>query len=204
MPYVTLTEKLEKLEKLGKKKIILPKDVLYKLSKSISLVFSLDLEKLPEENRSDEYILANTQSFFCELSRDAQGQLKKTFFLTLKGIKKQRIYLDNLDLFNPHRVELKWRKHFNEMKAGDILVAALPEIYLAKDIHDVFLAGITNIQWEHVLEEGECVTLLEKQRLDDLLIVKVFHKNQIYWAFGTLLRMAAFVDGSETSDHHFI
>lgn len=172
----------------------------------MSLLYATDVSFLPSENKNDDFILKNIHSFFLELSEDKSGNLCKNFYFTLKGSKRKKvqIFLDDLDLFNTDRTEMLWRKNFHEIKAGDAVVCAHPEVFLLKNFNEILVGGFQNADWDIVLPEGSYVTVLEKAKIEDFYFVKVLHQASVFWAFGALYRAEPFELQQAKTDHHFI
>lgn len=205
MAYITFDDKIKQLYGRGKRKINLPLEILHKISNNLSLVYSTDISSLPEEDRNDDYLLKNASSFYIRLTKDKHGDLKRSYYLTLGNSKKEfLLFLDDLDIWNANRTEMFQRKYFHEFKPGDLAITAHPEVYLLKDITDVFLSGFQNTEWDLVVPEGTLLTLLEKTQVQNLYFIKVFYKNCIYWAFGALFDAKHDNSTDSKNNHHFI
>lgn len=213
MTYKSLDDKIRNLSKKIKDgkvvRIPLPIKILENISKTISLQYiSIFPPEINSEHKRDEFILKNISEFYLELSSSKRhDECTRRYYFNLSDKRdtesRVRITLGLTDLYDPDKVDLMCRESFEEIKPGTLLVAAQPNVFLLKDFAKIFIGGFEHTDWDAILDEGEMVLAIDKQKIEDLIFVKVLHKSQTFWAFGPLF-ITDFYSSKKSDNHHFI
>lgn len=205
MAYVTLEEKIETLATLGEDPISLPLEMLAAVAGGTPLAYIVDTAPYSAKDMIDVYALENATGFFVEF-RWEHEDVRRFCYVTFRNVqKKVHVHLDDSDFFNTDLIDRAWTTdYFHRLKPGDLAICAYPKIYLLEKFSELMESGYERAKWDHTLDEGSLVTVVDTWLIDKFPFVRVIYRGRIYWSFGCLVRFEDFQQENANHNHHFI
>jgi hypothetical protein len=182
--YQTLTRKLEALKSGDELPLAILTD---NFMDEFGIIYSPD-ENIPE------FQLKDIESFTFE---SFNKNKKVTVELKLLQLKKPvRFYLEQTDFFNMTQLRKDWDAQFAFLKPGCLAFLGEYKTFFMNNVEEMLRYGLDNMGWEiSGFNEGEVVCILEKHKMDDFKLVKILHKDTVYWSY------AAFYDAEQLKSH---
>lgn len=198
MSYITLLEKLKRLNKKAKiKEKEVPKEILKEVCSYSPLYLFFDYDSYDKE-RELMYVYDNVTkvSLIPPFEHDPDDD-EFIIRLRLQFINKdeQVIYGTLSDLYRTKELDKLWEEQiFPELKEGDLVQTISHSTFLIKDFSGLVISGFDDAEWDEIVPEGTLLTVLDKIKIDDFYMVRVFHGKGVYWSIGYLIKDKYLVD----------